>query len=150
MSCGTGKDSLLMLRFGISIDAYERNPVIYYLLCFYQQLMSSIDDFPSNKLSIHLGSPTENKIPIKPDVIYFDPMYGDGAIKKAAPRSQMASFRKFVGVDQDYLEELSKAIQLAVNRVVLKRPMNSKVLLGEKFSHSIFGRSTRYDVYMKL
>ncbi len=148
MSCGTGKDTLLLLNFGFKVSAYERNEIIYTLLDYYFSLLENEKSFPKERFKLSYGNPAVLELPFNPDVFYFDPMYGVEANKKAAPRAQMAMFRNFVGVDLDFEDCLKKAFGLARNRVVLKRPSKSKVLLPESFSHSIHGKSTRYDVYL--
>lgn len=148
MSCGTGKDALLLLNFGFKVYAYERNEIIHTLLGYYFSLLKNEKSFPSENFKLSYGNPTELELPFTPDVFYYDPMYGDEANKKAAPRAQMAMFRQFVGVDLDFEECLKKAFGLANNRVVLKRPSKSKILFPKRFSHSILGKSTRYDVYL--
>lgn len=148
MSCGTGKDTLLLLKFGGIVQAFERNQQIFDMLLFHQYLMEDFSDFPSERLNIFLGAPLDLPHMISPQVIYFDPMYGDSASKKAAPRAQMAMFRDFVGEDVDFLEHLEFALNTARERVVLKRSIKSPILSKERFSHSIFGKSTRYDIYI--
>ena len=148
MSCGTGKDSTLLLSFGGKVLAFERNEVIYNLLCFYFHCLGELSDFPKDRLQLINGEFGSSVIDVVPDVIYFDPMYAKVANKKAAPRRQMQEFRSFVGVDNDYLSQFEKALAVAKNRVVLKRPIKSPIVMEEKCSHSIFGKSTRYDVYL--
>jgi 16S rRNA (guanine1516-N2)-methyltransferase len=148
MSCGTGKDSLLLTSFGATVHAFERNEVIYYLLLFHLLHFKESDCFPHYSFKLSLGSITDNTNTLSPEVIFFDPMYGEKANKKAAPRAQMVMFRNFVGEDSDFVEQLRKALKIAQNRVVIKRSMKSDILLKEDFSHSIVGKSTRYDVYM--
>ena len=148
MSCGTGKDALLLLSFGGNVIAYERNEIIYILLCYYRVVLNEVENFPAKNFRLYFGEAKFNQNLEDLDVIYFDPMYGDSANKKAAPRKQMQQFRDFVGEDTDFLGHLDWAIQTAKNRVVLKKSLKSSIDLPQFFSHSIVGKSTRYDVYL--
>ena len=148
MSCGTGKDTLLLLKFGCRVHAFERNKIIYNLLLYHFHRMESVQNFPLEMLSLTFGAPMQVGLIDKPKVIYFDPMYAESANKKSAPRAQMAMFRQFVGEDIVFETHLEFAFTLASERVVLKRSVKSPVLYKNRFSHSIIGKSTRYDVYM--
>ena len=148
MSCGTGKDSLLLLSFGANVHAFERDRIIYIILYFYFLQLKTLDNFPKERFILSEGSPHDFNFDNVPAVIYFDPMYSENANKKAAPRKHMAIFRDFVGLDHDYLEHLKYALNVASNRVVLKRPLKSEVIFPDLISHSIKGKSTRYDVYL--
>ena len=148
MSCGTGKDSLLLLSFGARLISFERDPVIYLLLFFYKLHLDLEDSFPKDRFQIINGTPSDYFFSENPSVIYFDPMYSAAANKKSAPRKHMAEFREFIGEDHDYKEHFGKALEVATERVVVKRPSKSSFIEDKKPSHSIIGKSTRYDVYL--
>ena len=148
MSCGTGKDTLLLLMMPPTVYACERNPILFIMLKYYFHELGKLESFPSSKLFLLFGTLDSIELPAEPDVIYFDPMYGNSANKKAAPRKQMAAFRNFLGIDEDYLYFLNKAINTSKNRVVLKKSIKAKKDESQAISHSIFGKSTRYDIYL--
>ncbi len=78
-------------------------------------------------------------------VLYLDPMFPEKN-KTALPRKEMQIFRGWVGADADSLELLKLAMQLPVDRIVVKRPMRAEPLL-DKVTHSFIGKTVRYDLY---
>ena len=148
MSCGTGKDSMLLLSFGANVIAFERDRVIFLLLSFYKLHLDLETNFPKDLFQIINATPSDYTFPNLPSVIYFDPMYSTAANKRAAPRKHMQEFREFIGDDDDYILHFTKAIKLASERVVVKRPLKAAPLGDIEPNHSISGKSTRYDVYL--
>ena len=147
MSCGTGKDTLFLLKMNLQVVAFERNPVVHLLLSYYFYELSKIEDFPQKNIELIFGTLDASSTTSRPTVIYFDPMYGKSANAKSAPRKQMVGFRDFLGEDDDYVTFLEKALNMASRRVVLKKPLRGSLDLEDKIHHSIKGKSTRYDVY---
>jgi 16S rRNA (guanine1516-N2)-methyltransferase len=62
-------------------------------------------------------------------------------------KKDMRIFREIVGSDADQCELLEAALGFGANRVVVKRPSHAEPLRDE-VSHSIKGKTTRFDVYM--
>lgn len=146
-TCGTGKDSLLILSFGACVQAFERNSFISRLL------MTAIEE---GKKDTVLGPVLHERFvfregdcrfsPLMPfDVIYYDPMYAEK--RKALPRKEMQFFQKIVGEDEDREEFFKWGIK-KTSRLVLKRPLKGSFLFGRP--QIIYrGSKTRYDVYLK-
>ena len=87
---------------------------------------------------------------LEPQVIYLDPMY-DETNKKTLPRKEMQVLRKVLPISppKDIETLFYHAFDITKERVVLKRSVKAKVKFMDHFSHSIMGKSTRYDVYLK-
>tara|TARA_B100000886_G_C20352262_1_gene461407 strand:- start:206 stop:961 length:756 start_codon:yes stop_codon:yes gene_type:complete len=149
LSCGTGKDSLLLMRFGGRVKAFERNEIIFWLLKYYEYDLKDDLIIDSDAIELELGSIKFEGASFIPDVIYFDPMYGTEVNSKALPRKQIANFRSFVGIDADYIDTLRSAISLAKDRVVIKRSNKADIIFPNIMTHSFKGKSTRYDVYIR-
>jgi 16S rRNA (guanine1516-N2)-methyltransferase len=85
---------------------------------------------------------------LHPDVVLVDPMHparGNSALVK----QEMRLLRETVGDDRDAGELMGAALAAAGQRVVLKWPVHASLLPGlPPPSHSITGKSTRYDVFM--
>jgi 16S rRNA (guanine1516-N2)-methyltransferase len=81
-----------------------------------------------------------------PQVIYLDPMFPHRD-KSALVKKEMRLFRPLVGDDQDAPALLQAALALASHRVVVKRPRKAPIIDGAKPSHSLEGKSSRYDIY---
>jgi 16S rRNA (guanine1516-N2)-methyltransferase len=145
LTCGSGKDSILLLKFGAKVTAFERNPSVAALL-----LMAKLK-FRSDSLSIHFGSAVNLFEALKsdlPDVIYYDPMYPEEGKKKSSlPRKEMQVFRELVGKDLDEEEIFSWVKSSGIKRFVVKRGVKSPTLKA-KPSAQYVGKSARYDLYI--
>lgn len=132
-------DSLLMLNFDIaSIKCLERHPVSAVLA--YNAISNS--DF---RLEFEHKSAIDETDSF--DVCYFDPMYSEKNLK-TSPKKEMAVFRDVIGCDDDSLQVAHHLHSIATQRLVIKRSIKAPFLL-ENPHHSIKGKSTRYDVYLK-
>jgi len=88
---------------------------------------------------------------LHPDVVYLDPMFPKRQ-KRALARKEMQVLQALLPVEDDdanhnALLEVSRDI--AVRRVVVKRPRFEQPLAGCQPSFSLLGRSNRFDVYCK-
>lgn len=147
LTCGTGKDTLLLLSFGAKVTAFERNPYVYTLLI--HEYLKQDDDLKA-KLDIQFGPLDEeyiSKLDLLPNALYFDPMFTDTNRKKSAlKRKEMVLFDTLVGHDEDASQFLEKIIKFNTKRVVVKRhPKSIELLKGitDKFE----GKNARYDLY---
>jgi 16S rRNA (guanine1516-N2)-methyltransferase len=80
------------------------------------------------------------------DVIYLDPMFPERR-KAAAVKKEMQAFHSVVGEDVDAQALLSAALAKARYRVAVKRPRHAPPVEGAAVSHTLEGKSSRYDVY---
>ena len=86
---------------------------------------------------------------LAPDVVLVDPMHPDRG-NSALVRAEMRRLRAMVGPDADSVELMAAALAAARRRVVLKWPRHAPSLPGLRPpSHSIAGRTTRYDVFVR-
>lgn len=146
-TCGTGKDTVLILTFGGIVTALERNPVVAKLLSSAIEIAKQSDIHIFKNLNF-INSDAKDLTDLELyNVIYLDPMYPHKK-KKALPRKEMVLFRDIVGDDPDVEDLFHWAMNSTVKRVVVKRPVSSGFLV-QKPSHSFTGKSTRYDVYLK-
>jgi 16S rRNA (guanine1516-N2)-methyltransferase len=83
----------------------------------------------------------------RPDVVYLDPMFPARG-KRAQVKKEMSVFHHLVGTDPDADGLLELALVCAKKRVVVKRPRIAPKLADHVPSHSLEGKSNRYDVYM--
>lgn len=145
LTCGSGKDSILLLKFGAKVTAFERNPSIAALLLLAEA------EFDSDSLNILYGEASSYVKLLAlnpPDVLYYDPMYPEEGKKKSAlPRKEMQVFRELVGKDSDEEEVFAWAKKSGVKRFVIKRGVKSPTLLAKPSSQYV-GKSARYDLYI--
>ena len=141
LTCGTGKDALLIYHFRKQITCFERHPIVYLLL------KDALRRYPI-EMDLFYGDPRMMKLNnlSVPDVIYFDPMYPEKKKKSALPRKEMVIFKEIVGDDEDALDVFNWAMTKARDRVVVKRPLEAQAI-KENPTASYKGKSTRYDMY---
>lgn len=152
-TAGLGKDAFVLASLGCQMTLIERQPLIAALLedglsrgrlhAEVAPIVERMHLLPGNAIE-HMrnwqGEP--------PQVIYLDPMFPHRD-KSALVKKEMRVFRPLVGDDQDAPALLAAALALASHRVVVKRPRKAPVIEGAKPSHSIEGKSSRYDIYPK-
>lgn len=134
------EDSLNFLSFLKGVDSGNSSGII-----FNQGCKDKVIRLSSYKESLNsLLSEGE------PQVIYLDPMY-DEINKKTLPRKEMQVLRNVLpkGTPEDTERLFYHSFEIVKDRVVMKRSMKAKVKFSDHFSHSIIGKSTRYDVYLK-
>lgn len=144
LTAGLLGDSLLMYAMGLNIRAYERHIVPQILITNALKNSTLIDH--SRFSFFPKGASYLLEEDLRGRTLYFDPMFEDPN-HKTAPKKEMRIFREVVSVDNDAEELLAKLLEKRPKRVVVKRPMKSR-MLGRKPTHSIEGKSTRYDVYL--
>jgi 16S rRNA (guanine1516-N2)-methyltransferase len=137
-TCGTGQDALLISFFKGKLVAFERHPAIFLLLQD-AKIRSSVD------FDIVFADPSMSTSIVRPEVIYYDPMYPEKK-KSALARKEMRIFKKVVGEDQDSENFLAWALTMATDRVVVKRPLHA-IPIKNNPDASYKGKSTRYDMY---
>ncbi len=149
-TCGSGKDSLLMLFFGCKVFASERNNIIYSLLLdaqrrlfvYFNEENESKYSFEINYIDSTLGlSEIEENI----DIIYCDPMYPIRNTK-SLPRKEIQIFKNNIGLDLDRHKLFDWALKQNVNKVIIKRPKKGVDYYGTPTA-TYTGKTTCYDMY---
>lgn len=144
LTAGLLGDALLIYSMGLNIRAYERHIVPQIMITNALKNTTLLDpsrfNFSPKGASYLLDEDLAGR------TLYFDPMFEDPN-HKTAPKKEMRIFRGVVTVDLDAEELLEKLIAKRPKRIVVKRPIKSRPL-GRRPSHSIEGKSTRYDVYL--
>lgn len=152
-TAGLGRDAAMLMALGCQVVMLERSPIIAALLddglkrARQAAVMGTL--IKQRVRFIHAESITYlESLPNKdrPDVVYLDPMYPHRT-KSAMVKKEMRIFRDIVGEDTDAHSLLRVALQCATRRVVVKRPRNADSLHGPPPTISIYGKTTRYDVY---
>ncbi|PYC13537.1 class I SAM-dependent methyltransferase [Pseudomonas mosselii] len=152
-TAGLGKDAFVLASLGCQMTLIERQPLIAALL--EDGLARARGDEEIGPIVARMRLLTGNAIERMrgwegeaPQVIYLDPMFPHRD-KSALVKKEMRVFRPLVGDDLDAPALLEAALALATHRVVVKRPRKAPVIEGAKPSHSLEGKSSRYDIYPK-
>lgn len=152
-TAGLGGDSFVLASLGCRIVAVERNPLLAQL---FEDGLRRASHNPqtaavAERIRLHAGDAVafmQGLAPHqRPQVVYLDPMYPQTG-KSAQNRKAMRMFRDLVGEDTDANRLLERALTTATKRVVVKRPLRGQAIAGPEPSHSIRGKTTRFDVYM--
>lgn len=152
-TAGLGKDAFVLASLGARVHLIERSPVIAALLA--DALERGRQD-PAlativARMSLHSG----DALALLPTLaaataaaaIYLDPMYPEDSTKGQV-KKDMQLLRALLGPATDFETLFQTALACAPRRLVVKRPRRAPPLPGRLPSHSIDGRSTRFDVYM--
>lgn len=150
-TAGLGVDSALLAWLGCSVVAMEREPILAVL---WQQALAQLRtraDAP--KLSFQEGA-AEQLVPDycraagRPDVIYLDPMFPPRS-KTALVRKEMQLLQRLAPhpLEQEQDALFALAMSSTRGRVVVKRPRTAAPL-APGVSHSLEGKTTRFDVYV--
>lgn len=150
-TAGLGIDGFIFAALGCQVTLIERSPVLAALL---SDGLSRLRHDPQSsdirqRLSLHCGNALDllGQLPERPETIYLDPMYPKQE-KAALNKQEMRLIRTLVGDDHDAGHLLDRALTIACERVVVKRPKRAGVLTSTRPSHAIHMKNSRYDVYL--
>ncbi|MCL9782864.1 class I SAM-dependent methyltransferase [Vibrio sp. S4M6] len=159
-TAGLGRDSFIFASLGSHVHMIERNPMVAMLLSDGLERAKQdreIGAWVTERMSLSfsagqlaLESSSVEGSPLKPDVVYLDPMYPHAENKKnsALVKKEMRVFQSVVGADNDADALLQPALTVAQKRVVVKRPNYAPWLADKKPSMSIKMKKNRFDVYV--
>ena len=154
-TAGLGGDAFLMATLGCPVTAVERSPIVHCLLRDGLLRAQDSDSRPireaAERITLLRGDSREILAHLAaanaPDVVYLDPMYPPRKKASALAKKQMRILRLLAGDDEDAVELLEAARQVARRRVVIKRQRHAPLLASDRtVAHG--GNTTRYDVYL--
>lgn len=149
-TAGYCQDALLLALMGFRVTAFERSPVVI-----------SLAQDGLRRFTVQSGIALAHRLQLvngdaraclpslvpRPEAIYLDPMFPSKRKKSAAVKKEMRLLRELVGNDPDALELLEISRQVALDRVIVKRPDDAPPLTPNP-SMSIAGKLVRYDIYL--
>lgn len=151
-TAGMGKDSFLLASYNTKVIMIEQNKLIYYLL--QDGIKRGIDsnNYKIKNICNNMILYNNNSINFlqniyeKVDCIYLDPMFtkenGKSLVKK---EMQIFHNLAFYG---DNTKLFDIAMQKAKNRIVVKRMIDSQLLINKQPDYQIKGKTIRYDIYL--
>lgn len=163
-TAGLGQDSFVLASLGCEVTMLERSRIVQCLLqdglrraqeasesdSELAEVVSSMNLIKQDARDylFNLSSPDGRQgDAARPHVVYLDPMFPERK-KSAQVKKEMQSFHQIVGSDMDADELLAPARDLAMARVVVKRPKIAPFLADCEPDHQIVGKSSRYDLYI--
>lgn len=166
-TAGLGRESMILAHAGAKVVSFERQLPIWIILNdalkraqgsrFFPftlpvlRPIGTIKDYSlalagTDNHSLTLANDLNNA---RPEVIYYDPMFPERE-NSAQVKKDMFVFQQVIGEDKDIIEFLELALELAVKRVVLKRPSYAPPLAvaGLERSYFVDGGQCRFDCYV--
>jgi 16S rRNA (guanine1516-N2)-methyltransferase len=158
LDCTAGflRDALALAAAGFTVDAIEREPVLYAAvsdaleraraISWLAPVVARITHERADASDV-LDAVARGQRP-RPDVVVIDPMFDEESHGSASVKKDMQMARLLSGPAPDEGRMLlEKALAVAKKRVVVKRPRASAPLVeGVKFSKET--RAARLDVYV--
>jgi len=151
-TAGLGRDAFVLASLGCPVLMLERHPVIHALLEDGLRRLTLKGDSCkplTERLNLQRADARQwlatNAQGI--DVVYLDPMYPHRT-KSALVKKEMRVLRQLVGDDLDVVSVLETALQVARQRVVVKRPKTAPAIGTTSPSFSVESKNTRYDIYL--
>ncbi len=147
-TAGLGEDSLVMAAAGFEVVLFERDIVIAALLQDALQRAAQdpqLASFASRMTLRCQDSATAlHKLDFIPDVVFLDPMFPSKQ-KQAKTNKKLQLFQKLESPCNDEAALMEAAKAAGPRKIVVKRPLKGPVLAGVNPSHSIKGKTIRYD-----
>ena len=151
-TAGLGRDAFLLASIGAHVTLLERSPDVHELLRDSMAKASAAGPELAavvGRMKLIFGDARKLLAELEADVVLVDPMH---PVRKntALVKKEMRLLKEVVGADSDASELMQAALAARCKRVVLKWPLRAPSLQGlRKPSHTITGKTVRYDVFMK-
>ncbi|MCI5226509.1 MAG: hypothetical protein D3918_07580 [Candidatus Electrothrix sp. AX2] len=154
---GLGRDSFLLAAAGHQVCIFECQPVIAALLA--DGLARAGTHPETAKITQRIRLIAKNAVnaleAVKAggqegqgvDVVYLDPMFPERR-KSALVKKELQLLQLLAHLDSAPEQLLTAALQVATHRVVVKRPVKAPFLADCAPSHSLSGKTVRFDVYL--
>lgn len=154
---GLGRDSFLLAAAGHQVCIFECQPVIAALLA--DGLARAGTHPETAKIAQRIRLIAKNAVnaleAVKAggqegqgvDVVYLDPMFPERR-KSALVKKELQLLQLLAHLDSAPEQLLTAALQVATHRVVVKRPVKAPFLADCTPSHSLSGKTVRFDVYL--
>lgn len=147
-TAGMGEDALLLAAYGFDVTLYERDEAIYKLLDDTLKRAETDADLSGviSKMTLYYEDSIKamSELKTKPDVVYLDPMFPKRT-KSGLVKKKFQLIHELEKPCEDERELLEAALNCALTRVVIKRPLKGEYLAGVKPDYSIEGSTVRYD-----
>lgn len=150
-TAGLGRDAFLLACSGAQVTLLERSREVHDLLrdALARAAAESAELAAVVARMTLISGDARDLLPgLRADAVIVDPMHPPRS-NTAEVKQEMRLLRDLVGTDPDALELMRAALAADCKRVVLKWPLRAPPMEGlRKPSHSITGKTVRYDVFM--
>ncbi|MDH5378657.1 MAG: class I SAM-dependent methyltransferase [Gammaproteobacteria bacterium] len=154
VTAGLGRDAYVLASQGFEVTLLERSSILFEMLNqeIGKQFLDDLQEADRASLSkmklIHIDAvdfmrSTEEKF----DVVCLDPMFPERS-KSAKVKKDLQYLQLLHGVEDDGSALLPLARNIAIKKVVVKRPIHAPPLAGLVPNHSFKAKTLRLDVYL--
>ena len=151
---GLGRDSFILATSGCRVQTFEQVPLIGALLedglqraRLHPETKKIAERITLIQEDARITLQRMQRTGQKTDVVYLDPMFPKRQ-KSALVKKELQLLHILAKKDTQPDRLFLAALQAARLRVVVKRPVKSSTLTELPPSHSITGKTIRFDVYM--
>jgi 16S rRNA (guanine1516-N2)-methyltransferase len=151
---GLGRDSFVLAAAGCRVHVFERHPIIAALLadgleraCSHPASAAAARRIRLTQGDAVAALQAMEECGEQTDVVYLDPMFPERR-KSALVKKDLQLLQLLASADASYDQLLHAALRTAAGRVVVKRPVKSPFLADLRPSHSLTGKTVRFDVYL--
>ena len=150
-TAGLGRDAFMLACLGAQVTLLERSREVHdHLQGALARAGAESPELAAvvARMTLMSGDARDLLPGLRADAVIVDPMHPPRT-NSAEVKQEMRLLRELVGPDPDALELMQAALAADCKRVVLKWPLRAAPLQGlRKPSHSIGGKTVRYDVFM--
>lgn len=151
---GLGRDSFLLAAAGCQVQIFEREPVIAALLAdgLERARLNPETAAIAARVQLTIGDAvtflqTMQEQHERVQVIYLDPMFPERR-NSALVKKELQLLQLLATADAGADQHLLKAALAVSTRVAVKRPAKAPFLADQVPSHSLPGKTVRFDVYL--
>ena len=151
---GLGRDCFILAVAGCRIQVFEREPVIAALLS--DGLKRALDHPETSEIAQRIRLTACDTVTAlqeiqqsgqQVDVVYLDPMFPERR-KSAQVKKELQMLQMLVTDNSSGEKLMAAALATAAKRVVVKRPRKAAFLARALPSHSLNGKTIRFDIYI--
>ncbi len=150
-TAGLGQDAFVLAGLGCKMLCIEQQPVLAALLADGLARAGRGDQKIreiAERMTLITGKAEEALASKKTDVVYLDPMYPHQQTNRQAKVNKgMQLFRAFPGTSSNESALIQIALQVATDRVVVKRPAWASPLAMYQPTYQVLSKKHRFDVY---
>ncbi len=142
-TAGVCRDSMFFIANGLKVRAYERNPILYFLI---KSNSFNLDHTIRDNFQICFGELTKSCESLRDKVVYYDPMFIKNKSKRL-PKKNMQILSSLVGEDLDITSQIIEIIELSPKKLIVKMSDKSDSYIPEMVKYQHKSKTIRLDVY---
>ena len=144
-TAGLLNDSVHIANMGFQVTAVEKISWLYEVMKNELDL-AKLGDSVLENIDLQNGDSLELAEKMRPDVIYFDPVFD---LKKKAIAKQPMELLRSVALDNNPQDCIEQLLDCCSERLIYKRHKKQKSTFQKFITFSVTGKSVSFDVYQK-